>query len=140
MDIEDEGEGSDVAGGEELTKPSRVRTNNGSEQIKLENLFQLTKQQCTKLISVQSYKYAREELEIFTANLTQDDCKHFFENLDRKVNFKSMEAFLSTYYGHIVQYGSEMIAKLSESTSKILLIKLADSLYILITKREKEKM
>ena len=100
----------------------------GSKEITKEVVFRLLLTNCTKLVNSEIYVSIKGELSNFKEALTVEKCCRIHTVLSAEVKFKSTDSFLSTYYGHIVQNGKDMLPELKENTSKILLIKLSDTL------------
>ena len=86
------------------------------------------------------YKLEREELERFSNQIRAENCNILYTTLQAKVNFSSHEKFLSSYYAYVVKFGFQMLVEVKEYTSKIILIKLADSLYTRHQKKQRKEV
>ena len=91
----------------------------GSKEITKEVVFRLLLTNCTKLVNSEIYVSIKGELSNFKEALTVEKCCRIHTVLSAEVKFKSTDSFLSTYYGHIVQNGKDMLPELKENTSKI---------------------
>ena len=134
MDVETDEEENN----KQSNKINKKTIKTGSKQINKKLVYELIIAQCNKLQQIKAYAPIKNEINAYKQNISEDKCDRLFTTLDSKVNFKSSDAFLSTYYGHIIQFGGIMLPDLSESTSKILLIKLGDTLYSAHQKQERQ--
>ena len=134
MDVETDEEENN----KQSNKINKKTIKTGSKQINKKLVYELIIAQCNKLQQIKAYAPIKNEINTYKQNISEDKCDRLFTTLISKVNFKSSDAFLSTYYGHIIQFGGIMLPDLSESTSKILLIKLGDTLYSAHQKQERQ--
>ena len=113
----------------------------GSKNLTLEIVHELLIDQCVKMKATDSvYKLEREELERFSNQIRAENCNILYTTLQAKVNFSSHEKFLSSYYAYVVKFGFQMLVEVKEYTSKIILIKLADSLYTRHQKKQRKEV
>lgn len=102
-----------------------------TEQISLQVLHQFLVDVTNKLLQNDCYEHAANEICNFQRHLKIEICHKLADGINKFVSFKSSSVFMETYYGNIIQYGESFFkGDFSGSTIKIILIKLADLIFV----------